>query len=91
MKLQASNFKLHAIALSFASFWLLEFLWSLDVGAWCFLIVSYLLDQFLEVIVQNGGSDLHIGVGRGRRRCDATAMSRQFVKKRLRRRKPPGC
>ena len=36
-------------------------LWSLDVGVWNFLMAY--LDQFLKVIVDQGGSDLHIGEG----------------------------
>jgi len=39
----------------------LVLLWSLDVGIWNFLMAY--LDQFLKVIVDQGGSDLHIGEG----------------------------
>jgi twitching motility protein PilT len=40
----------------------LEFPWGLVLGAWSFFLMPY-LDQFLSVIVDQGGSDLHIGEG----------------------------
>ena len=79
MKLQASNFKRRDRARFFEfGYWHFS---GIGRWSWYFLIVSY-LDQFLEVIVQNGGSDLHIGVGQPpkmRRHGDVAPIREELV------------